>query len=225
MKTEIRNIADEMHTTALVARDWVFQVIRMAIVRGVLPCNMPLRQDEISDALNISHIPVREAFRQLEAYGLVKIYPNRGAVVASLDEKEFSEMSSVLYLLEKTALKAAVENATMEQLASISAVAANASIANETSQFSATNLKLHLEICKPMQNNTMVLFIEQLRANLDRYLNRTEDEALTNASLINEHNLIVDAFIKRDKEKLIELYTMHFEHEVEIMKNSPFMKQ
>lgn len=59
---ELKRIADEMQPRTMAARDWVFQVIRTAIVRGVLPGGMPLRQDEISAALNVSHIPVREAF-------------------------------------------------------------------------------------------------------------------------------------------------------------------
>ena len=58
---ELKKIADEMQPRTMAARDWVFQVIRTAIVRGVLPGGMPLRQDEISAALSVSHIPVREA--------------------------------------------------------------------------------------------------------------------------------------------------------------------
>ena len=85
---ELKKIAEEMQPKTMAARDWVFQVIRMAIVRGILPGGMPLRQDEISSALNVSHIPVREAFRQLEAQGLVRIYPNRGAVVTRLTRHE-----------------------------------------------------------------------------------------------------------------------------------------
>ena len=70
---DLKKIAEEMQPRSMAARDWVFQVIRTAIVRGELPGDMPLRQDEISTALSVSHIPVREAFRQLEAQGLV--YP------------------------------------------------------------------------------------------------------------------------------------------------------
>ena len=77
---EFARIAQELQPRSIAARDWVFQVIRTAIIRGVLPGGMPLRQDEISTTLNVSHIPVREALRQLEAQGLVRIYPNRGAV-------------------------------------------------------------------------------------------------------------------------------------------------
>ncbi len=224
MKSEIKKIADEMHSNSMVARDWVFQVIRTAIIRGVLPCNMPLRQDEISDALNISHIPVREAFRQLEAYGLLKIYPNRGAVVCALTEKEFSDMSNVLFLLEKTALEAAVDNITDEQIANIGVIASSAASIVEPQEFSIANMKFHLSLCQPAQNQTLLLYLEQLRANLDRYLIRTSDTFFENAILVNEHNLIIDAYTKRNKAALSDIFIQHFEHEKQIMQSSSFFE-
>ena len=101
---DLKKIAEEMQPRSMAARDWVFQVIRTAIVRGELPGEMPLRQDEISAALSVSHIPVREAFRQLEAQGLVRIYPNRGAVVTKLSCKELCDVMDTRILLEVGAL-------------------------------------------------------------------------------------------------------------------------
>ena len=105
---ELKKIAEEMQPKTMAARDWVFQVIRMAIVRGILPGGMPLRQDEISSALNVSHIPVREAFRQLEAQGLVRIYPNRGAVVTRLTRHELENVMDTRIMLEMGAFKTAI---------------------------------------------------------------------------------------------------------------------
>ena len=45
-------------------QEWVYHVLRTGIVNGTLPGGMQLKQDEISAALNVSHIPVREALRQ-----------------------------------------------------------------------------------------------------------------------------------------------------------------
>ena len=114
---DLKKIAEEMQPRSMAARDWVFQVIRTAIVRGELPGDMPLRQDEISTALSVSHIPVREAFRQLEAQGLVRIYPNRGAVVTKLSCKELSDVMDTRILLEVGALRLALPHITEEDLA------------------------------------------------------------------------------------------------------------
>ena len=39
---EFARIAQELQPRSIAARDWVFQVIRTAIIRGVLPGGMPL---------------------------------------------------------------------------------------------------------------------------------------------------------------------------------------
>ena len=65
-------------------QEWIYQVLRYGIISGNLYPGMQLKQDEISDSLNVSHIPVREALKQLEAQHIVTIHPNRGATVTSL---------------------------------------------------------------------------------------------------------------------------------------------
>lgn len=48
---------------------------------GVLDEGTPLRQEEVAERFRVSQTPVREAFRRLEAEGLVEHAPNRGVVV------------------------------------------------------------------------------------------------------------------------------------------------
>ncbi|HTN96718.1 MAG TPA: GntR family transcriptional regulator, partial [Nordella sp.] len=65
------------------------------IICGGIEAGAKLRQDHIADEFGASHVPVREAFRRLEAQGLVVSEPRRGVRVAdfSLDEvREVAEM-------------------------------------------------------------------------------------------------------------------------------------
>src|SRR5882757_1084886 len=48
------------------------------IISGALQPDAPLRQDHIAREFGSSHVPVREAFRQLEAQHLVIAMPRRG---------------------------------------------------------------------------------------------------------------------------------------------------
>ena len=68
--------------------EMVASVLREAIITGHLRGNEPLPQDEIAAQLRVSHIPVREALRQLESEGLVTYQPNRGATVSALTSEE-----------------------------------------------------------------------------------------------------------------------------------------
>ena len=53
----------------------------------------------------MSRIPVREALRQLEAEGLIKIVAHRGAVVSALSPDEIEELFEIRALLEGEVLR------------------------------------------------------------------------------------------------------------------------
>lgn len=57
------------------------QLLRDDIISGALPFGSRLRIDELAGRYGVSHMPVREALRQLSGEGLVVTEPNRGAWV------------------------------------------------------------------------------------------------------------------------------------------------
>ena len=61
----------------------IAEAIARRIVTGVLEPGSALRQEHIAAEFGTSHVPVREAFRQLEAEGLVILLPRRGVRVAA----------------------------------------------------------------------------------------------------------------------------------------------
>ncbi len=67
---------------AVTKTDSVYAHLRRAILAGTLSPQTPLRQERIAAGLGVSATPVREAFRRLEAEGLVRRDPHRGVVVA-----------------------------------------------------------------------------------------------------------------------------------------------
>ncbi|TWH52023.1 GntR family transcriptional regulator [Sporomusa sp. KB1] len=80
--------------------EYAFRVIHERILQGVYEPGDRIVIDQIAKELKISHIPVREALRQLEADGLVSYKQNIGPVVQSFNEKEFSQVMVVLAILE-----------------------------------------------------------------------------------------------------------------------------
>ena len=69
--------------------------IREAILRGVYPSGVKLRQEELAASLGCSVIPLREALHTLASEGLVEFLPNRGARVRPISSKELREMAEV----------------------------------------------------------------------------------------------------------------------------------
>ena len=167
---QLKDIAEEMQQRSMAARDWVFQVLRTAIIRGVLPGGMPLRQDEISAQLSVSHIPVREAFRQLDAQGLVRIYPNRGAVVTKLTREELENAMDTRIILEMGAIRAAIPLMTDECIEKAAVILQECETETDANKLEDLNLQFHFALYEATGNTFLLQLIEQLHANVDRYI-------------------------------------------------------
>jgi Transcriptional regulators len=86
--------------------------LRRRILDGEIPAGSQLRQDALAAEFAVSRIPVREALMQLEAEGLVKIHPHRGAVVPELSLTEIDELFELRLLLEPRLLAASAPRLT-----------------------------------------------------------------------------------------------------------------
>lgn len=84
--------------------------IREAILRGVYPAGVKLRQEELASSLGCSVIPLREALHTLASEGLVEFLPNRGARVRPISSKEMREMSEVRSALAAQGMRQAWPN-------------------------------------------------------------------------------------------------------------------
>ena len=95
--------------------------LRDEILLGELAPGQYIRLEEIAARFDVSTMPVREALRDLEAEGLVTIYPHKGAVVTQLSADELQDIYDVRAVLEEMATQLAVPHmteATFSQLLS-----------------------------------------------------------------------------------------------------------
>ena len=208
---QLKDIAEEMQQRSMAARDWVFQVLRTAIIRGVLPGGMPLRQDEISAQLSVSHIPVREAFRQLDAQGLVRIYPNRGAVVTKLTREELENAMDTRIILEMGAIRAAIPLMTDECIEKAAVILQECETETDANKLEDLNLQFHFALYEATGNTFLLQLIEQLHANVDRYIRPYYSATEVSAQSKGEHYKLLDACRAGDSEYAAAILRTHLE--------------
>src|SRR6202166_363577 len=97
----------------------IAETIGERIISGALQPDAPLRQDHVAREFNSSHVPVREAFRQLEAQHLVVGVPRRGVRVAPLDANSVKEIAEMRAALEAVAVRNAAARLISVQFAKI----------------------------------------------------------------------------------------------------------
>jgi DNA-binding GntR family transcriptional regulator len=108
----------ERDTTAKV----VAERLRSEIQHGVLAPGFRLRQNDVAKRFGVSTTPVREAFAQLQAEGLVRIDPHRGAVVfhpSADDVLEFYEIREALESLAVSQVMRKIDPGVAETLSDL----------------------------------------------------------------------------------------------------------
>ena len=96
--------------------DKVTEYLRDAIVSGKLSPGEQLREMQLSEWLDVSRGPIREALKQLEREGLVVTPRNGRTIVARLTREDFDEVYSLRLGLEQVAMQYAIRNATQADL-------------------------------------------------------------------------------------------------------------
>ncbi len=154
---------------------YVLDTIREGILVGRFPLGSRLDQQALADELGVSVIPVREGLRQLEAEGLVSIYPRRGAFVTKLSVDELKEIYEVREVLEELATQLAVANIsrqTLEQLSGIIERMEGATQAHDSAHLLELNRTYHFSIYKASHRPFLLQMISGLwdRCSLYRRL-------------------------------------------------------
>ena len=97
-------------------RGRVFRKLREAILNGSYQENDELKEAAIAEELGVSRTPVREAFRQLELEGLIRIVPNKGAYVTGISASDVADIYEIRSLLEGLCARWATEKITKDEI-------------------------------------------------------------------------------------------------------------
>src|SRR3954466_12275201 len=91
--------------------------LKQAILDRAYPGGALLSEGEVAAQVGVSRTPVREALLRLEAEGLVRLYPKRGALVLPVSPKEISDVLETRELVETFAAgKAPLDPALIDDL-------------------------------------------------------------------------------------------------------------
>ena len=163
---------DSKENTSLSLTAVATDAIRQRILAGEWADGSQLRQEALSRELGMSRVPVREALRQLEAEGLVKIVDNKGAVVSQLSLPEIVELLRVRVLLECDVLLEAIPRQTSADIARAEALLGEFEVAlreRDISAWGILNAQFHLALYRAAQRPQTLAIIEQLHNRTDRY--------------------------------------------------------
>jgi DNA-binding GntR family transcriptional regulator len=187
----------------------IARTLAQRIVAGALPPGAPIRQDRIAEEFRASHVPVREAFRKLEAQGLVVSEPRRGVRVAPLDPAAVIEVTEMRAALETLALRHALPKLTEADIAAAEAAQAAGAASADIAVWEAANRRFHRALTAPCALPRLIATIDDLHQVGARYLFATWKELEWQPRSDDEHRAIMTAVGKRNARAAIAALGEH----------------
>jgi DNA-binding GntR family transcriptional regulator len=190
-------------------------VLRDEIVRGDLVPGQYLRLEEVAARFDVSTMPVREALRDLEAEGVVRVFPHRGAVVTKLSPDELQDIYDMRVPLEEMATRLAVPHLTEAILAELASLVEQ--IENhrgDVATLVGLNHQLHTTLYAASGRRHLCEINLLLRHRSQHYLHifTVDVDSENRPNTQEEHRAILDACRRGDAEQAAALMRDHVAH-------------
>jgi DNA-binding GntR family transcriptional regulator len=185
----------ERDTTAKV----VAERLRDEIQVGTLSPGTRLRQNDVARRFGVSTTPVREAFAQLQAEGLVRIDPHRGAVVFHPTVEDLKEFYEIREVLESLAVSLAIPNLDPDGVKGMNALIDKMRKTDDARRWMTLNDEFHLRLYERAGRPRLNGLIENLRDASTPYIHMYVAGRPPAARANEEHQAILDACLRGDR--------------------------
>ena len=197
-------------------RDVVFNTLRQAILTGELKPGERLMEIHLANKLGVSRTPIREAIRKLELEGLVTMIPRRGAEVAQITEKSMNDVLEVRRALDALCVELACERITQEDMGRLKQAceAFEAAVrTRDVKKIARADVELHDIIVQATGNQRLVQLIHNLSEQMYRYRFEYIKDASQHQRLIDEHRMIYESIVKKDREAASQAAHVHIDNQ------------
>jgi DNA-binding GntR family transcriptional regulator len=188
-----------LHGTSL--HDGVAARLRHQVFERELAPGEFIDENALAAAWQISRTPLREALKVLAAEGLVELVPRRGARVVAMTDADAADLFPVMALLEGRCAHEAVVKAGPDDLADLQrlhdALERHAA-AQDMDGYYRANHAFHSRVQALAANR----WLDRATGDLRRFMRLWRGRQLglpgRMAASINEHRVLIDAFVQRD---------------------------
>jgi len=193
---------------------WVVKALLRSIFTRQFKGGDRLVEEEIALTLGVSRTPVREAFGQLAALGMIDLRPNHGAVVLPFGPPQMRELYHIRRLLESEASRLCAERIALDQVERLREDHQNLlAVQPRSPQWSAVVLALddrfHELIANSSGNQRLADEIARYRELVDAIRAAVGNIAHAQDVALNEHLRVIDHLLLRQGDAAAEAMNRH----------------
>ena len=194
-------IAHDLNTTTAqrVAAD-----LRRRILLGELRPGQRMKLEELATLCGVSHMPVREALRELESEGVLEVFAHRGAVIKGVDVEFVHNLYDVRGAIEGMLTARCAErldDAGAQRLRQLAEAHEAAVAAGDKAAILLANGRLHEAINAQARNPEAVRMLARGRVLVDALRLRYGFGSGRAEAIVAEHRELLAAIVARDAER------------------------
>jgi DNA-binding GntR family transcriptional regulator len=199
-RTSLPRVPDDLRRRGGLPDD-VAAYVRRLILTGVLKPGTKIDQDAVSEALDVSRSPIREALVILGQEGLLDVTPRRGASVALLTAVDIVDHYELFGVVSGRAAAMAAEALNDEQIAELAGIHRSFRVAPDhtpTTDLSTLNDGFHriINACAPRRTRWLLRLLERsVPADYYEFADGWNERA------VEHHQAILDAIAARDPDR------------------------
>jgi DNA-binding GntR family transcriptional regulator len=190
----------------------IHAALRHDIIIGRLAPRAMLSEQEFSVRFGVSRTPVREAMIKLAEEGLVEIFPQYGSFVAPIKLLDVFDSQFAREALESAAVEKAVDRLDRRQGDDLRATIARQRAAlrpQDRDAFFRADEDMHMLILRIAGHADAWRFVESAKAQMDRVRHIAMTLPRKQASILAEHEAVVDRMLARDARGAVEAMRVH----------------
>ena len=193
------------------ASDSVYEALRTAILSRSFAPGERLNVQELAHQLGVSLTPVKDALTRLEAEALIEIRPRSGTFVTAVSPEDVAETFELRCALECLAAEKALERIGPDDIDRLRALA-DAIVEGADDEMHATrNIEFHKRIIALAGSRRLTDMYESLDAHIQIariHLGRGDWKTRLRSEH-DEHVAIVEGFVNRNREGVVEALRQH----------------
>lgn len=201
--------------TATTRSNSIYQELHREIVSMQLLPGTAISENAISEKMNVSRTPVREAVLRLTKEKLVEVVPQSGTFVARIPLSSLTEAFVVRRALEAVTVRAAVDQATDSQIIKFRAMIQqqkDIAATDDAEAFHHADEQFHAAFAQIGNYPGIWDLIRQVKVQIDRYRRLTLPQSGRKELVIQEHEEIVDALAVGDASLAVKRMESHLDH-------------
>jgi DNA-binding GntR family transcriptional regulator len=205
----------------------VYAELRTRLVNGRMSPGQEISTRGLAAEMNTSQTPIRDALARLAAEGALEIRSKRRVVVRGMTPERFNDLHRCRLLLEPEAAVGAlpfIDDARLERLGQIEASLSAAIVRGDADAFMQCNSAFHFELYQSPAQVALSHLIETLWLQFGPFMRQAQTR-MGAASLIDGHQVVLDAIVARDEQWLRAAITADIDVGMKLILSAGFLAQ